>query len=148
MNYKSEKFTVSDGKKVFTSEKWGIFKASSNLPKIGRVFALPISFLFSAGGDNQEAVQESLSDAIPKALLMFFDTFENENPIELFQIIFQNVYADNGTRLVDVEKDFDDLAEVVELAAKVLKQQYGSLTNPKVFGSLLASLAPLTQASQ
>lgn len=146
MNYNKKDFVIGEKKRVFQSVKWNVFQSATNLPKIGKVSALPISFLFSAGGTTEDQVSSNLSDAIPKALYMLFEQLEEQNPIPLFEMILQSVYTDNGTRKVDVEKDFDDIGELVELVGLVLEQQYSSLLKGGALQRLFGAMVPLAQA--
>jgi len=145
MNYNKKDFVIGEKKRVFQSVKWTVFQAAANLPKIGKVFALPVSFLFSAGGSTEDQVSSNLSEAIPKALYMLFEQLEEQNPIPLFEMILQSVYTENGTRKVDVEKDFEDIGELVELVGLVLEQQYSSLLKGGALQRLFGVMAPLSQ---
>ena len=145
MKHSQEKYLSGESQKVFVSEKWTIFQSASNLPKIGKTFALPVSFLFSAA--NADGDTEGLQEAIPKALYMLFEQLEEQNIISVFQMILKSVYIENGTRLVNIEDDFDDLADLIELVAKVLQQQYGALLKGKGLPALFQSIVPLAQTS-
>lgn len=135
-----EKFLIGTGKsqKVYVSNKWGVFTAARNLPKIGKVFVVPFSFIFGA------AEVENLQEAIPKSVYMLFEQLEEHDINELFSVILSDVWVDNGTKQVDVERDFSDLAELIEIITKVLKQQYGSLLSGKLLTDLFKVMAPLT----
>lgn len=138
-NSKQIKFVVSG--KTYLSNKWGIFTAAEHLPTIGKVFAVPVSFIFSA-------IEESnLKEAVPQAVYMLFEQLEEHDLRQLLSLVLHDVHADNGSRLVDVENDFDDLSEVIELVAKVLEQQYGVLIKGKSLKGLFGLILPLTQAA-
>lgn len=135
---KQEKFAING--KTFISNKWSIFTAANHLPKIGKVFVVPVSFIFSA-------IEESnLKEAVPQAAYMLFEQLEEHDLRQLLSIILHDVH--NGGQKVDIEKDFDDLSEVIELVAKVLEQQYGVLIKGKSLKALASLLLPLTQAAQ
>jgi len=123
--------------KVLKSNKWGIFKAAENLPTIGKTFAVPVSFIYSAMEES------NLKEAIPQAIYMLFEQLEEQDIKELFKIILDDVHADNGSRKIDIERDFEDLDELLEVAAKVLEQQYGGMIKGKGFQSLFKMLMPL-----
>ena len=97
----TETFVIGEGNKArkFISHGWSPLKAAKNLPPIGKAFATPISFLFGA---NEDTMQQ----AIPQALFMLFEQMEESDVEELFSMILQTVYAENGTRLVDMNTDF------------------------------------------
>jgi len=147
--YKQEKFLIKD--KVFISEQWNVFESARNLPIIGKTFLLPVSFLFSAGGNTEEAVSESLQEAIPKAMMMLFDMLEENDIVSLFQMIVKSVYIEEvgkGTRKVDIERDLSGLDELIELVASVLEQQYGALFKGKGLSRLMKSIVPMAQISE
>lgn len=136
-----ENFIIGESKKRFQSNKWNVFTAAATLPKVGKVFAVPVSFLFSAKEES------ALSEAIPQAFYMLFEQLEEHDTTELFQVILQDVWVENGTRLVDIGKDFDDIADLLELVAKVLKQQYGAMLKGKSILELFQTIVPVSQAS-
>ena len=136
----TEKFVIGEGEKArtFISNGWSPLKAAKNLPPIGKAFATPISFLFGA---NEDTVQQ----AIPQALYMLFEQMEESDVEQLLSMILQTVYAENGTRTVDLDKDFYNLDELLTLVALVLKQHYGCLIQGNGFTSLFQVMVPLTR---
>jgi hypothetical protein len=138
-----EKFVIGEGKtsRTFLSDGWSPLLAAKNLPKIGKTFATPISFLFSA-------TEENFGTLIPQALYLLFEEMEQGDIEALFNLILSKVWADNGTRLVDLDNDFANLDELLSLVALVLKQHYGCLTSGKAFASLLETLVPVSRMTQ
>ena len=136
----TETFVIGEGNKArkFISHGWSPLKAAKNLPPIGKAFATPISFLFGA---NEDTMQQ----AIPQALFMLFEQMEESDVEELFSMILQTVYAENGTRLVDMNTDFYNIDELLTLLALVLKQHYGCLMGGNGFTSLFQIMVPLTR---
>lgn len=139
-NTTQEKFVIGSGKesRTFISDGWSPLKAAKNLPSIGKCFAMPISMLI--GGD-----EDDFKSAIPQALYMLFEQLEENDISELFQLILSVVYAENGTRLVDIETDLHNLDELLELVALTLKQHYGCLISGKGFTSLFQMMVPLNR---
>lgn len=127
---------------VLLSNKWGVFKAAQNLPRIGKTFAVPVSFIFSAMEET------NLREAIPQAIFMLFEQLEEQDIKELLEIILDDVYANNGQRKVDIEADFLDLDDLITTCAKVLEQQYGGLLKGKGLKALFQQMVPLTQAAE
>lgn len=130
--------------KTLISNKWGLFTQMQYLPKLGKLLAVPLGFLTGAaasGDDNQ------LQNAIPSALYMLFEEMEGDSHRDLIEGILHNVYADNGTRVVEIDKDFTDLDELFQVLAKVLEQQYGSLISGKGKAALFGLLVPLQQTA-
>lgn len=140
-NTTQEKFVVGAGKesRTFISNGWSPLKAAKNLPSIGKCFATPISMLIGAGDED------GFKEAIPQALYMLFEQLEENDIEELFTTILQNVYTDNGTRIIDIETDLYNLDELLELVSKVLKQHYGCLISGKGFTSLFQMMVPLNR---
>lgn len=140
MTQKFETFNV--GTKAFISPAWPpMSKAAKNLPKIGKAFAVPLSFLFSASDEGK------LSDAIPQAVFMLFEQLEEQDISELFSLILQDVYCKTTDKPVDLDQDFDSLDELLQLLASVLKQHYGCLIEGKGFRGLFQVMVPLSQAA-
>lgn len=133
-----EKFVIGEGKtsRTFQSNGWSPLKAAKHLPKIGKQFATPISFLFGAN-------EENFGSLIPQALYMLFEQMEENDIEELFTTILHDVWAENGTRLVDLDNDFYNLDELLSLVALVLKQHYGCLIEGKGFIGLFQTMVPL-----
>lgn len=138
----TETFVIGEGEKArkFISNGWSPLRAAKNLPPIGKAFATPISFLFGANEDT-------LQQAIPNALYMLFEQLEELEVEALFSMILETVYTENGTRLVDLDKDFYNLDELLTLVASVLNQHYGCLIQGNGFTSLFRTMVPLKQLS-
>lgn len=140
MNLERKKETFNVGGKAYISMSWSPLKAAKHLPKIGKAFAVPISFLMSNG--------ENVSSAIPQALFMLFEQLEEQDITELFNIILQDVWCKTTDKALNIETDLTDLDELLQLAALVLKQHYGSLVSGKGFSGLFQMMVPLSQATE
>jgi hypothetical protein len=137
------KFVIGD--KTFLSKAWPTkTKAFKNLPTIGKAFAVPISFLFSSGGNP-----DNLGQAIPQAMYMLFEQLEEQDISKLLDIILEEVYVmDPAPRAVNVDNDLDDLGDLLELLAKVLHQHYGKLVSGKGLRNLFSMLVPMAEVAQ
>lgn len=137
-NRKTETFSIGD--KTFISPSWPpLSKAAKNLPIIGKSFAVPISFLMSAGVDGD------LGSAIPQALFMLFEQLEEEDISKLFNIVLEDVWCKTTDKKVNLDDDFNNLDELLTLVSLVLKQHYGCLMSGKGFQSLFQMMVPLAQ---
>lgn len=134
---KKEIFNV--GGKAFISASWSPMKAAKNLPKIGKAFAVPISFLI-AGGEN-------IQSAIPQAMFMLFEQLEEQDLSQLFELILQDIWCKATDRALNIDNDLENIDELLQLAANVLKQHYGCMIEGKGFMSLFQVMVPLHQLS-
>lgn len=121
------------------SNTWGSIKTLRNLPKIGKAFAVPLSFIYSC------STEEELRDAIPTALMMLFEQLEEQDIEELFKTILQDVWVDGDQRL-DMDRDIKSPDDLLTLVSKVLDQNYGSLIKGKGFKNLFGVMVPLHQS--
>jgi hypothetical protein len=132
---KKEIFNV--GGKAYISASWSPMKAAKNLPKIGKAFAVPISFLI-AGGEN-------IQSAIPQAMFMLFEQLEEQDITELFSLILQDVWSKSSDKALNIETDLENIDELLQLTSLVLKQHYGCLIEGKGFSQLFSMMIPLHQ---
>jgi len=143
-----------DGKQhEFVFEKWSPSKLYANMPIIGKMLAVPISMVMSAGlgsmiNKEQEFNSEALSEAIPSALMFLFTKMEEDNVMDLFKMILTGVYMD---RVHDVSTELDKIFEddapaILELVAEVLKQNFAPFMK-KGFANLMKVLVPVTQTA-
>jgi|JI7StandDraft_1071085.scaffolds.fasta_scaffold00100_15 hypothetical protein len=145
MNQIEERFSVAG--KNFISKKWPTrSKAFRNLPIIGKHFAVPISMIMASRSEDE------LQEKIPTALYMLFEQLEDSDSTVLIDTILEDVTINDianglGYRKLDVDNDIDDIADLLDLLALVLRQQYGKLIEGKSFGNLLQVMIPLAQAT-
>lgn len=124
------------------SNTWGSIKTLRNLPKIGKAFAVPLSFIYSC------STEEELREAIPTALMMLFEQLEEQDIETLFQTILQDVWVDNNSRLLNMDSDIKNPDDLLSLVAQVLEQNYGSLLKGKGFKNLFGVMVPLHEMSK
>jgi hypothetical protein len=136
-NRKTETFLI--GKNSFISPSWSPLKAAKKLPPIGKSFAVPISFIFSA------AQSGDYSSAIPQAMYMLFEQLEEQDISNLFKTILEDVWCKESNRAVNLDEDLDNLDELLTLVASVLNQHYGCLIAGKGFMALFQVMVPLHQ---
>lgn len=140
-----KKFTVEvlqpDGsteKKDLMVMPWGVFKAMSRFPQVGRVIAQPLSILMSEG--------DEWKNAIPLALAMLFDELEANDAVEFFKMICEDVYYQNSAINLE-EVCGTDLSVLCQIAAESLMVNYGSLYQGKGLASLMTQMTGVTKVA-
>jgi len=110
-----------EGRKVdFVFDKWGTFKVYKYFPLIGNYFAVPVSMLVGKG-------EEGFAEELPSALMLLFQTMQEKDVMQLFQLILEGTYT--NSRTVDVSKNIeavfqDDPSALLEVVARVLAENY------------------------
>jgi hypothetical protein len=133
---------VDGEKKEFLNQCWSPMKCFGNISKIGKSFAVPLSMLASGGEDE-------MSEVLPQALFMLFEQMEEQDVWELFQTITQDVYAERGTRKIDLDEDLgNDLGAILTVVGETLRGNYGSLFTGKGLSSLINPLMGVTQVAE
>jgi len=133
------KFTVNN--KKFISNAWPVrSKAFKNLPIIGGTFAVPISIIYGSGGENMQ-------EAMAMATELFFQKLADPEADQLVELILEDVFIqkNGGVVPLDLDNDFDDLDELLQVLAEVLKQHYGKLISGKGSRSLFGVMVPLAE---
>jgi hypothetical protein len=80
---------------------------------------------------------------------MLFEQMEEQDIWELFTLIVQDVFAENGTRPIDLNEDCgDDLGAVLTVVAEALQGNYGSLFTGNGLSSLMGTMTGMGQVAQ
>lgn len=127
--------------KKFISNNWPVrSKAFKNLPIIGRQFAVPLSVIAGSGGENMQ-------EALAMAAEIFFQKLAEPESDQLVEMILEDVFIrkNGGVVPLDLDSDFDDIDELLQVLAEVLKQHYGKLVSGKGSRSLMGIMIPLTE---
>lgn len=130
-----------EGRKVdFVFDKWGTFKVYKYLSIVGNYFAVPVSMLIGKG-------EEGFTEELPSALMLLFQTMQEKDVMQLFQLILEGTYT--NSRTVDVSKNIeavfqDDPSALLEVVAKILAENYQCFFK-RGFGQTLNVLIPITQ---
>ena len=136
-------FTINN--KKFISNHWPTrSKAFKNLPIIGSTFAVPISVFVGSGGEN-------LAEVTAMAAELFFQKLQEPEAQQLIDIILEDVHIrtpEGGFTKVDADLHLDDIDELLQLLAEVLKQHYGKLVMGKGSRNLFSIMVPVTQVAQ
>lgn len=126
--------------KEFLHNVWSPQRCFSNLPRIGKAFAVPLVMMFSS---NEEEMQER----IPEALFMLFEQMEEQDIWNLFKLITDGIYVDGQPINLDQDLGYD-LDAVLQIVAEALSNNYGKLLSGKGFGNLISKMVPMAQLVQ
>lgn len=128
----------------FVINHWGPRQAMHNLPRIGRIIAVPMGAIggeLLSGGKN-------LAEVLPTALVYLFEQLDDKSIDELFNILFADVVVD-GVDKVDIDKLFvGNLFAMLKLAGKVLEVNYGSFFTQEGLDGLMSMLQGMQMANQ
>lgn len=130
---------ISTSKETYIINKWRNTYSLSKIPYFGKVIGVPFAKFASIGEDGA-----NIEEALPEALLILFMSLEEEGMVDVASKILDGVYSVKTNQQVDIDKDFDDISEILELCVLALKYQYSSLMN-FLSGKGLAGLAEMGQ---
>ena len=134
------------GDRTYVLAHWSPTKMYRNIPKIGRYFVIPASTvigeIFKA---QQEGTEVDLSEAIPTALMYLFQTMEDNDIMDFYKIIFEDVYLDNKLIMDDFDEIFtDNPFDPIDLIVEVLRINYVVPFSQKKGLSSLTNLAAIS----
>ena len=135
------------GERTYVLAHWSPTKMYRNIPKIGRYFVIPASTvigeIFKA---QQEGTEVDLSEAIPTALMYLFQTMEDNDIMDFYKIIFEDVYLDNKLIMDDFDGIFaDNPFDPIDLIVEVLRINYVVPFSQKKGLSSLTNLAAISR---
>ena len=135
------------GERTYVLAHWSPTKMYRNIPKIGRYFVIPASTvigeIFKA---QQEGTEVDLSEAIPTALMYLFQTMEDNDIMDFYKIIFEDVYLDNKLIMDDFDGIFaDNPFDPIDLLVEVLRINYVVPFSQKKGLSSLTNLAAISR---
>lgn len=135
------------GDRTYVLAHWSPTKMYRNIPKIGRYFVIPASTvigeIFKA---QQEGTEVDLSEAIPTALMYLFQTMEDNDIMDFYKIIFEDVYLDNKLIMDDFDGIFtDNPFDPIDLIVEVLCINYVVPFSQKKGLSSLTNLAAISR---
>lgn len=135
------------GDRTYVLAHWSPTKMYRNIPKIGRYFVIPASTvigeIFKA---QQEGTEVDLSEAIPTALMYLFQTMEDNDIMDFYKIIFEDVYLDNKLIMDDFDGIFtDNPFDPIDLIVEVLRINYVIPFSQKKGLSSLTNLAAISR---
>lgn len=120
------------GGKRFTIYHWTPTQVIRNMPKIGRLVAVPMGTMagtaFSGG--------EGLKDAVPTAILYILDQIEDGGE-EILNILLDGIEVDSIGGPINIDETFDGYVEdLITLLAKVVEVNYGCFFGKSGFGTI------------
>lgn len=128
----------------FIITHWSPMVCMHNLPKIGRIIAVPMGAI---GGELLNGGR-NLAEVLPTALVYLFEQLDDQSIDELFKILFSDVTVD-GVDKVDPDKLFTgNLFAMLKLAGKVLEVNYGSFFTQEGLDGLMSMFQGLQMANQ
>lgn len=128
---KSTEITLCGGKR-FTIYHWSPTQVIRNMPKIGRLVAVPMGTMAGSALANGE----NMSDAVPTAILYILDQLEDGGE-EIIQILLDGVEVDNMAGPIDIDEVFDGYVEdMITLLGKVVEVNYGCFFGKSGFGTI------------
>lgn len=128
----------------FIINHWSPMVCMHNLPKIGRIIAVPMGAI---GGELLNGGR-NLAEVLPTALVYLFEQLDDQSIDELFKILFSDVTVD-GVDKVDPDKLFaGNLFAMLKLAGKVLEVNYGSFFTQEGLDGLMSMFQGLQMANQ
>lgn len=128
----------------FIITHWSPMACMHNLPKIGRIIAVPMGAI---GGELLNGGR-NLAEVLPTALVYLFEQLDDQSIDELFKILFSDVTVD-GVDKVDPDKLFaGNLFAMLKLAGKVLEVNYGSFFTQEGLDGLMSMFQGLQMVNQ
>lgn len=128
----------------FIITHWSPMVCMHNLPKIGKIIAVPMGAI---GGELLNGGR-NLAEVLPTALVYLFEQLDDQSIDELFKILFSDVTVD-GVDKVDPDKLFaGNLFAMLKLAGKVLEVNYGSFFTQEGLDGLMSMLQGMQMANQ
>lgn len=120
------------GGKRFTIYHWSPSQVIRNMPRIGRLVAVPMGTMAGSAlssGDN-------MSDAVPTAILYILDQVE-EGGEEIINLLLEGIEVDSMAGPIDIDEVFDGHVEdLITLLGKVVEVNYGCFFGKSGFGTI------------
>lgn len=128
---KSTEIVLCGGKR-FTIYHWSPSQVIRNMPKIGRLVAVPMGTMAGTALSNGD----NLSDAVPTAILYILDQIEDGGE-EIIQMLLEGIEVDNMGGPIDIDEVFDGYVEdLIKLLGKVVEVNYGCFFGKSGFGTI------------
>lgn len=128
---KSTEIVLCGGKR-FTIYHWSPSQVIRNMPRIGRLVAVPMGTMAGSAlssGDN-------MSDAVPTAILYILDQVE-EGGEEIINLLLEGIEVDSMAGPIDIDEVFDGHVEdLITLLGKVVEVNYGCFFGKSGFGTI------------
>ena len=129
---KSTDITLCGGKR-FTIYHWAPSQVIRNMPKIGRLVAVPMGTMAGSAFAGEEG---GFQDAIPTAILYVLDRIE-EGGMEIIDLMLDGIEVDSMAGKIDIDEVFDGHVEdLLKLIQKVVEINYGCFFGKSGFGTI------------
>lgn len=127
---KTTEITLSG--KRFTIYHWSPTQVIRNMPKIGRLVAVPLGTMAGTAFSGNEGYQ----DAFPTAILYILDQLENGG-MEIIDLLLEGVEVDSMGGQIDIDETFDGhVDDLITLLTKVVEVNYGCFFGKSGFGTI------------
>ena len=147
LNKIGNKTELAIGDRTYILAHWSPTKMYRNIPKIGRYFAIPASTIIGTiFNSQQDGVEADLSEAIPTALMYLFQTMEDNDIMDFYKIMFDDVYLNDKQVMTDFDGIFaDNPFDPIDLIVEVLRINYVVPFSQKKGLSSLTNLAAISR---
>lgn len=116
----------------FTIYHWSPSQVIRNMPKIGRLVAVPMGTMAGSALANGE----NMTDAVPTAILYILDQIEDGGE-EIIQMLLEGVEVNNMGGPIDIDEVFDGhVDDLITLLGKVVEVNYGCFFGKSGFGTI------------
>lgn len=120
------------GGKRFTIYHWSPSQVIRNMPKIGRLVAVPMGTMAGSAFSGGQGLQ----DAVPTAILYILDQIE-EGGQEILDLLLEGIEVDSMGGPIDIDVVFEDHVEdLITLLSKVVEVNYGCFFGKSGFGTI------------
>lgn len=120
------------GGKRFTVYHWSPSQVIKNMPKIGRLVAVPMGTMAGSALSNGEG----MTDAVPTAILYILDQIEDGGE-EIINMLLEGVEVDSIGGPINIDEVFDGHVEdLITLLGKVVEINYGCFFGKSGFGTI------------
>ncbi len=147
LNKIGKKTELVIGDRTYVLAHWSPTKMYRNIPKVGRYFAIPASTVIGTiFNSQQDGVEADLSEAIPTALMYLFQTMEDNDIMDFYKIMFDDVYLNDKQVMTDFDGIFtDNPFDPIDLIVEVLRINYVVPFSQKKGLSSLTNLAAISR---
>lgn len=126
---KSTEIVLCGGKR-FTIYHWSPSQVIRNMPKIGRLVAVPMGTVAGSAMMNGQGMQ----DAVPTAVLYLLDQIEDGGD-EIINLLLEGIEVDSMGGPIDIDETFDGyVQDLITLLGKVIEVNYGCFFGESGFG--------------
>lgn len=123
------------GGKTFTIYHWSPSQVIRNMPKIGRLVAVPLGTMAGSALSGGEGFQ----DAVPTAVLYILDQLDDGKGMEVINLLLEGIEIDGMAGTIDIDTVFEDyVPDLFILLQKVIEVNYGCFFGQSGFGPLVS----------